>query len=262
MNVPPNTKEKRSEAAAFLGGRLRLRQMPRGHRAGTDAVLLAAATPAQTRGLILDIGAGTGAVGLAAALRAPAATLGLVEIDSETCALARENIAENGLAARARVHEADLLSIEARRTSGLENESAEVLLTNPPYLSPTRTRVSPDPRRALAHVSAGGLEPWLRASLALLRPGGVFVMIHRADALQECLACIGGRLGAIGLLPVAAHAGEAATRILLRGVKGSKGPLSLLPPLVLHEADGAFTPRAEALHRGEGELPWPPGAFT
>lgn len=254
MNVPPNTMEKRSEAAAFLGGRLRLRQMPRGHRAGTDAVLLAAATPAQTRGLILDIGAGTGAVGLAAALRAPAATLGLVEIDPESCALARENIATNALAARIRVHEADLLSIAARRAGGLENESAEVLLTNPPYLTPGRARVSPDPRRALAHVSADGLEPWLRACLALLRPGGLFVMIHRADALADCLASVGTRLGALALLPVLPREGEAATRILLRGLKGSKAPLSLLPPLVLHEADGAFTPRAAALNRGEGEL--------
>ena len=262
MNVPRNTREKRSEAAAFLGGRLRLRQTLRGHRAGTDAVLLAAAAPAKTRGLILDIGAGTGAVGLAAAMRAPAATLGLVEIDPETCALARENIAENELMTRVRVYEADLLAIEARRASGLENESAEVVLTNPPYLTPGRARVSPDPKRALAHMSAGGLEPWLRACVALLRPGGLFVMIHRADALADCLAGVGARLGALAILPICPRDGEPATRLLLRGVKGSKAPLALLPPLVLHEADGAFTPRAEALHRGEGELPWPPAVYT
>ena len=77
----------------FLGGRLRLRQAPRGHRSGTDAVLLAAATHPGTSGLILDIGAGAGAVGLMAALRAPAATVGLVEIDAASCALANENVA-------------------------------------------------------------------------------------------------------------------------------------------------------------------------
>ena len=46
----------------FLEGRLSLRQGG-GHRAGHDAVLLAALTPPETEGLILDVGAGAGAVG-------------------------------------------------------------------------------------------------------------------------------------------------------------------------------------------------------
>ncbi|MBM3641409.1 MAG: methyltransferase, partial [Alphaproteobacteria bacterium] len=86
-----------AEFDGFLDGRLRLRQSAAGHRAGTDAVLLAAATPQDQRGLILDIGTGAGAVGLMAALRAPGASVGLVEIDRESCALARENVAANHL---------------------------------------------------------------------------------------------------------------------------------------------------------------------
>jgi tRNA1(Val) A37 N6-methylase TrmN6 len=248
MTTPPSD--------AFLAGRLRLRQTERGHRAGTDAVLLAAAAPTETAGLLIDAGAGTGAVGLAAALRAPSARVGLVEIDPETAALARENIAVNELATRVRLYEADLLSPASRRAAGLVDEAADLVLTNPPYLDAARARVSPDPRRALAHVSAGGLEPWLRACLALLRPGGELAMIHRADSLQDCLASVGARLGALRILPVAARAGDPATRILLRGVKGSKAPLKLLSPFVLHEADGAFTDEAAALARGEGELLW------
>lgn len=256
MKVLPSAEEQKPEADGFLGGRLRLRQAEGGHRAGTDAALLAAATPAGTTGLILDIGAGTGAVGLAAALIAPAARVGLVEIDPSACALARENAGANGLDDRVAVFEADLLSYGARREAGLANETADLVLTNPPYLSSDRARVSPDPARARAHVSATGLAPWTRACLALLRPGGTLVMIHRADALQECLTSIGAKLGGLAVLPIAARAGKPATRILLRGVKGSKAPLTLLPPLVLHEGDGRFTAEAEALHRGARGLPW------
>jgi tRNA1(Val) A37 N6-methylase TrmN6 len=52
-------------------------------------------------------------------------------------------------------------------------------------------------------------------------------------------------------LPIAPREGEAATRILLRGVKGSKAPLKLCAPLALHAEGGCFTPLAEAIHRGE-----------
>ena len=52
----------------FLSGGLKLRQARTGHRSGTDAILLASVTPPGIEGLILDVGAGSGAVGLAAAV--------------------------------------------------------------------------------------------------------------------------------------------------------------------------------------------------
>ena len=43
---------------AFLGGQLRLKQRRSGHRAGHDAILLAAATQAQAGDRVVDLGAG------------------------------------------------------------------------------------------------------------------------------------------------------------------------------------------------------------
>lgn len=221
-----------SDAATddFLEGRLSLRQGS-GHRAGHDAVLLAALTPPAMEGLIVDVGAGVGAVGLMAALHAPRARVGLVEIDAETCALAEENIRHNGLAARVSVHRADVTSAPARRAAGLIDEAAALVLTNPPFHDPARVRVTPDAAKARAHVAAAPLAEWVRGALALLAPGGVFAMIHRADALYECLAAVGGRLGGVSIQPVHTRAAAPATRILLRGTKGSKAPLTLLEPL-------------------------------
>jgi tRNA1(Val) A37 N6-methylase TrmN6 len=216
----------------FLGGSLRLRQ-GRGHRAGHDAVLLAeAVSPSQT-GLILDVGAGAGAVGLMAAVLAPQARVGLVEIDAAACCLARANIDANGLADRVTAHEADLAAARSRRAAGLVDGAAALVLTNPPFYAADRVRVTPDPDRARAHVAAMSLAEWVRGALALLAPRGTFVMIHRADALAECLAAVSGRLGGVSVEPLHARPEAPAIRILLRGVKGSKGPLVLLPSRVI-----------------------------
>lgn len=235
----------------FLGGRLRLAQDEDGHRAGTDAALLIAATPREVNGLLLDVGAGVGAVGLGAALLAPEARIGLIEFDTRSCELARENISLNGLDARATVFECDLLDAESRRAAGLAPGGARVVLTNPPFFQRDSVRVTPDPRKASAHVGEAPLEDWTRACLALLAPSGIFAMIHRADALATCLAALAQRIGGIEVLPIAPREGEAASRLLLRGVKGSRAPLKLFAPLALHAEGGGFTPRAEALHRGE-----------
>src|SRR5271154_5278857 len=79
----------------FLGGQLRLRQPKSGHRAGHDAMLLAAATPAQSGDRVVDFGAGVGAAGLAVAKRVAGIELVLVEIDAVLAGLGRGNAARS-----------------------------------------------------------------------------------------------------------------------------------------------------------------------
>ncbi|WP_026608510.1 tRNA1(Val) (adenine(37)-N6)-methyltransferase [Methylocapsa acidiphila] len=247
------------EADAFLDGRLKLLQPKRGHRAGTDALLLAAAAPRDFAGFALDVGAGVGAAGLALALTRPAARIGLLELDPDTAALARENVALNRLSDRGRVFEADLLSPRARRGAGLVDEAAQLVVTNPPFHDPGRARLSPDAAKRRAHaMPAGGTESlvdWLAASLALVEPGGSIVLIHRPEALPAIFEALGGRAGAIVVLPIYPRDGAAAIRVLVRAKKGSRAPVSLAPGLVLHEGM-SFTKTAEAIHRGAAAIEW------
>jgi tRNA1(Val) A37 N6-methylase TrmN6 len=239
----------KTEPDRLFDGRLILHQPDSGHRIGTDAILLAAAAPPLERGLIVDVGAGAGAVGLALAqihLRAEAV---LLEKNPLAAAFARQNVSANDLSARVRVVEADLFDAATRKAQGLV-EAADLVVTNPPFLRAHESRISPDCDRAMAHVlDEGGIEKWLRASLALLRSGGTFVAIHRADALDALLLALSGRLGALEILPIFPKQGEKAIRVVVRGRKGAKTPLALLQGLVLHGADGRFTPQAEEIHR-------------
>ena len=174
-----------------------LHQPASGHRIGTDAVLLAAAAPPLAQGLIIDVGAGAGAVGLALAQINPGAKAVLLEKNPRAAAFARQNVAANGLSARTRVVEADLFDVFSRKAQGLV-EAADLVVTNPPFLNAGKSRASPDSDRAMAHVlDEGGIEKWLRSSLALLRPGGVFALIHRSDALDAVLTALSGRLGGL-----------------------------------------------------------------
>ena len=170
-----------------LGGRLILVQPKRGHRVGTDAALLVAAAGDARQGRIVDVGAGVGAVGLALAQRHPLASTDLVEVDPELARLAESNAARNGLEARTRVSRLDALNSRERRKSGLA-KSASCVVTNPPFFDAKTVRASPDEGRARAHVLARAeagatLADWIQASLAMLAPGGRFLMIHRPDAL-------------------------------------------------------------------------------
>lgn len=237
----------------LLGGRVRLVQPAKGHRAGTDAVLLAAAAPVRPGNVVVDVGAATGAVGLMAAAREPKGRFVFVEQDPNLADLCRRNCRDNGV--QGEVIVADVLDRGSRQAAGLMPESADLVLTNPPFLEEGQARISPDRGRAAAHaLPAGGLEAWLKACTGLLRPKGRLVLIHRADRTAECLEISGRWLGGMELRFVHPAADRPAIRFLLTGTKGSRAPLSILPPIFLNGPDGRFTPEAEALHRGEATL--------
>jgi tRNA1(Val) A37 N6-methylase TrmN6 len=167
--------------------------------------------------------------------------------------LCRENCRNNGIEGAIAV--ADVLDKASRQAAGLIPESADLVLTNPPFLEEGQARISPDRGRAAAHaLPAGGLEAWLKACAALLKPKGRFVMIHRADRVAECLLVLEKWLGGLELRFVHPSADRPAIRVLVSGIKGSRAPLSILPPVILNGPDGRFTPQAEALHRGEATL--------
>ena len=228
----------------ILGGRLLLVQPRRGHRAGSDAVLLAAAVPARPGESVADLGAGVGTAGLAVLLRVPETRAHLVEIDRDTAALAARNIAGNALDGRAFVHCADVAAIGVDDLGG----QADHVLSNPPFNDSTG-RKPPSPDTARARVAPPDLlEDWVRAAARLVKPGGSLTMIHRPDALSALLGAFGSRFGSVTLRFIHPRVSEPAVRVLVQGWRGRRGRLDVLSPLVLHGA-GGFTAEAEAIHR-------------
>ncbi|MGB3273429.1 MAG: methyltransferase [Xanthobacteraceae bacterium] len=238
----------------FLDGRLRLTQPCAGHRAGHDAILLAAATPACAGDRVVEFGAGVGAAGLALALRVGGLDVTLVEIDAALAQLAADNAAANGLAARVIV--ADVAAKAAVLADlGLGADSADHVLMNPPFNAAARHRPSAVATRRRAHeAGAETLSLWVHAARRLLRPGGRLTLIWRADELAPVLAVLARGFGSLNILPVHPREGRAAIRVLVTAVKGGRAPLALHPGLVLADADGRPAAQADAVLRGRQGL--------
>lgn len=246
---------------AFLGGRVVVEQPGHGHhRSGLDAVMLAASVPeAQAGSHVVDLGAGVGVAGLCVAARLPQVRVSLAEIDPELAALARANVALNaaiGAPGRIAVIEADITARAAERAAaGLIPGSADHVIANPPFRRAGTGRPSPQPGRASAHMLAPGeLDAWMRTAADLAKPGGTATVIWPAADLAALLEAFGGRFGQITLLPLHPAARKPALRVIARGVKGSRGPLVLMPGLILHDASGAYTEAADRILRRGGAL--------
>jgi tRNA1(Val) A37 N6-methylase TrmN6 len=240
---------------AFLGGQLRLRQPRSGHRAGHDAMLLAAATPARSGDRVVDFGAGVGAAGLAVAKRVAGIELVLIEIDEALAGLARDNAASNAIVAEIVV--LDVTSTAAAYAAArLSPDSVDVVLMNPPFNDAARHRASPDKAREVAHVATTAtLESWIHAGRRILKSSGVLTLIWRADGLVEVLAALDRGFGSLAILPVHADAASPAIRVLIRAVKGGKAPTRMHAALMLNDGSAMPNKQVQDILDGKGVLP-------
>jgi tRNA1(Val) A37 N6-methylase TrmN6 len=238
---------------SILGGRVRLRQSVSGYRAGLDAALLAAACDAPAGGRVLDVGCGVGAVMLAAAIRRPGARFLGVERDAAAAALAEANIALNDLGRRVGVAPGDI----AAPFRALGVPAFDAVLANPPFFDDPDALRGPAEDKRGAWLAAEGLSAWITFLVKAVREGGTITLIHRADRLADLLAGLAPKAGSFQIRPVHPFADAPAKRVLLRAVKTGKAPLRLLPPVILHERDGAkHSPVVEAILRGEAAITW------
>ena len=240
---------------AFLGGQLRVKQLKSGHRAGHDAVLLAAATAARAGDRVADLGAGAGVAGLAVARRVTDVDLVLVEIDATLAGLARANADANAIQADVTVLDVEA-DAAAHSAAGLPPDSVDAVLMNPPFNDPARHRISPDVARGVAHVAAPTtLSNWIHAARRMLRSKGTLTLIWRADGIAEVLAALDHGFGSLQILPVHGEARGPANRILVRATKGGRAPTQIHPALLLNDESGVPNKRVQEILAGNGSLP-------
>lgn len=234
-------------AGTLLAGRVSYRQMLRGHRSGLEPVLMAACVPARPGQRVLEAGCGAGAGLLCLCARVPFLSGVGVELDPALASLARRNLAANG-AAGIEVLAADLTETDLAPAGRFHHAFA-----NPPWHAGT---ASPDAARDVARrASPGLLALWVAALCRSLRHRGTLTLALPAAALAEAAwALRESGCGATRVVPLWPRQGVAARLVLVQGALGSRAGSTLHPGLVLHEADGRFTPAAEAVLRGGAAL--------
>ena len=242
---------------AFLGGRIVVSQPASGFRAGLDSVLLGAAVRPGP-GAVLDLGAGVGTAALVALANATGRTATLVEADADMAALAALNLQQNGFAERGRVVTLDVGAPgKARTEAGLATDHFATVIANPPWFDPALGTAPAASRAGARHMPGSHLALWLRTALAHAAPGGEIIFVHAAEALPHLLTEMQLKIGRLTVMPLVPRSGEPATRVLVRGIKGSRAPFRLLASRPLHQAEGRhFTASFEAIFRGEATLDW------
>lgn len=183
---------------------------------------------------VLDLGSGTGLLGILLLAREPSLILECVEQSAAATALAERSLRENGWAERVTLRCGDLRDAACLPAAG----SMDYVLSNPPYF-PTGSGASADgARRSAREETDCTLDDVCAAASRSLRWGGRFALVHRPERLTDLLCTLRGH----GLEPkrlrfVVSAPERAPSLVLAEARRGGRSGLTIESPLVIGSAE-------------------------
>ena len=193
---------------------------------GQDTLLLGRFATLRRGGRVCDLGCGAGALPLLLLARESSLDLSGVELDGEAAALARRNLAENGLSGVIRT--GDLRRVREQFPAGC----FDLVVSNPPYFPAGSGESGGSARMELCCT----LTQVCAAAAFLLKNGGRFALVHRPERLAGLMEA----LGQSGLEPkrlqmVQHDRDKPPAAVLVEAVRQGRPGLSVLPTLILNE---------------------------
>ena len=237
---------------------LKIIQNKKGFCFGVDSVLLSDfAKKIRKDSTVVDIGTGTGIIGLLLCKKTELKKIYGVEIQKEVAEMAKRSIKLNNLEDKFEIINCDINNI----FEFLSPNSIDCIVTNPPYKKVNTGVKNEDEKQMISrHEVKCTLEDIIEKSSKLLKDRGEFFMVHRAERLVDIMCVLRKyRLEPKNIRFVHPKANEKPNLILVKAVKYGNEFLKIEKPLVIYDEDGNYTDEILKIYskkcRGSNLLP-------
>lgn len=161
----------KKKSVAFRFQQFAIEQDQCAMKVGTDGILLGAWAPLSDSKRILDIGAGTGLIGLMLAQRNKEATVVLVEIDEDSAQQAGDNAEKSPFGKRIKVVRSPIQDFAL-----VQEAPFDLIVSNPPFFTGGVLSEQQD-RASVRHTVKLSHQDLLRSVQRLLAPAGSFCVV-------------------------------------------------------------------------------------
>jgi tRNA1Val (adenine37-N6)-methyltransferase len=223
---------------------IKVYQSKKGYRFSVDSLLLFSFVKVGHAKKVCDLGAGSGIIGLLLAKESPHLLVYLVELQKGLYENCLKNIRINDLMERVYALNEDIKEIaRGRAVKGLEANTFDIVVSNPPFRRPKTGKISPEDERAIArHEIAVELKDVLQASSRLLKNGGRLYIIYLPERIVELFEGLKDfGLEAKRLRFVHSRLNEPAKMVLVEAAKGRRPGIIVERPFIVYNTDGTYT---------------------
>jgi len=213
----------------------------------TDALLLGHFTKIKKQDVIMDLCSGNGVIPLLLSHKGNN-TIDAIEIQEQLVDMAKRSITYNQLDDKICMYHMDLKEAHKQFKPSQYN----VVTCNPPYFKANQQHQHQKNAHKIArHEIMCTLDDCCVAARHLLKQGGRFMVVHRAERLMDVLSSMRAhQIEPKKLHFVYSKQNKVAQTIVVEGRKGGNQGLDIQPPFYIYNQDGAYTEEMREVYYG------------
>lgn len=219
---------------------------------GIDSILLSDfAKNIKRNSKVLDLGTGTGIIGILLCKKSKLDKIYGIELQTEVAEMAKRSILLNNLEDKFTIISENIKNI----SNIFENNSIDVIVTNPPYKKENTGVLNEKKQQLISrHEIECNLEDIIENSYKVLKSNGELYIVHRAERIVDIMYTLRKyKLEPKKIRFVHSRVNEAPELVLIKAVKNAKEFLKIEKPLYIYDSNNRYTKEILKIYNKEQE---------
>lgn len=228
---------------------LKIIQNTKGFCFGIDSVILSDFAKNIKKGSkVVDLGTGTGIIGLLLCKKTELKEIVGVEIQKEVAEMANRSIKLNKLEDKFKILNTDINKIFEDKL--LEKNKFDVVVMNPPYKEKGTGKINEvDSKIISRHEVKATLSDFIKVASNLLKDKGEIYIVHKPERMPDIIQKMReNKIEPKEIKTVYANKKTEASLILIKGIKGANKFFKILEPLYIYEENGEYTKEIKEIY--------------
>lgn len=228
---------------------LKIIQNTKGFCFGIDSVILSDFAKNIKKGSkVVDLGTGTGIIGLLLCKKTELKEIVGVEIQKEVAEMANRSIKLNKLEDKFKILNTDINKIFEDKL--LEKNKFDVVVMNPPYKEKGTGKINEvDSKIISRHEVKATLSDFIKVASNLLKDKGEIYIVHKPERMPDIIQKMReNKIEPKEIKTVYSNNKTEASLILIKGIKGANKFFKILEPLYIYEENGEYTKEIKEIY--------------
>lgn len=193
------------------------------------------------QGELLDIGSGSGILGLLVARNYPKLQLNQCEIQKDFQFLSQKNSEINGIKNKL---------FKESFTNYTFDKEFDYIVSNPPFYHSDVIKSENESLKIARYADSLPLEILIGKATKILKPQGKFFFCYDAKQLDNIMVLAKqNKLNIESIQFLHPNLKKEASLVMIMGRKNSKSPLKILPPLIMFKENGQFQEQIDQIYK-------------
>lgn len=228
---------------------LKIIQNTKGFCFGIDSVILSDFAKNIKKGSkVVDLGTGTGIIGLLLCKKTELKEIVGVEIQKEVAEMANRSIKLNKLEDKFKILNTDINKIFEDKL--LEKNKFDVVVMNPPYKEKGTGKINEvDSKIISRHEVKATLSDFIKVASNLLKDKGEIYIVHKPERMPDIIQKMReNKIEPKEIKTVYSNKKTEASLILIKGIKSANKFFKILEPLYIYEKNGEYTKEIKEIY--------------